>query len=140
VTDRKRRILWHGLLVVLLSLAAGGFMQSYANPRLGLSAHVGGIMTGTFILAVGAVWDELRLGSRAATALFWLGIYSAYVNPLGLQLAAAFGTSATTPMLGAGHAGTPWQEAVVGFCLVSGAVAILAFCVLALAGLRARRS
>ena len=138
MTDPKRRLLWHGLLVVFLSLAAGGFMQSYANPRLGLSAHVGGIMTGTLVLAVGAAWDELRLGSRAETALLWLGIYSVYVNPLGLQLAAAFGTSGTTPMLGAGHAGAPWQEALVGFCLVSGAVAILAFCVVALAGFRGR--
>lgn len=139
MTNPKRRLLWHGLLVVFLSLAAGGFMQSYANPRMGLSAHVGGIMTGTLVVAVGAVWDELRLGARAATALFWLGVYSAYMNPLGLQLAAAFGTSATTPMGGAGHAGAPWQEAVVGLCLVSGAVAVLAFCVVALAGLRRRR-
>jgi hypothetical protein len=55
---------------------------------------------------------------------------------MALFLAGVFGTSATTPLHGAGHAGTAWQEALVGAGLVVGGVAILAGCTLALWGLR----
>jgi hydroxylaminobenzene mutase len=97
-------------------------------------------MNGTLVAVIGAVWGELMLSARAARALFWSAIYSGYVNWAGLFFAAVFGTSRTTPMLGAGHVGAPWQEALVGFCLTSGAIVILAACVLVLLGLRAQRS
>ena len=139
MTDAKRRLFWHGTLLVLIALLTGAFIQSYTNPRLGLSAHVGGVMNGTLVIVIGAVWDHLVLSPRTAAALFWSFVYSGYANWAGLFLAAVFGTSRTTPMLGAGHVGAAWQEAVVAFFLVTGAVVILLGCVLALAGLRARR-
>ena len=139
MNDAKRRLLWHGILLVFMGLLTGAFLQSYTNPRLGLSAHLGGVMNGTFVALIGVAWDQLRLSPRPAAALFWSAVYSGYANWVGLFLAAVFGTSRTTPMLGAGHAGAPWQEALVGFFLGTGAVVILVACVLMLRGLAARR-
>jgi hydroxylaminobenzene mutase len=138
--DAKRRLVWHWIVIVLLALVGGAFVQSLANPRLGLSAHVGGVMNGTLVAVIGAVWAEFALSPGAARVLFWSALYSGYVNWAGLLLAAIFGTSRSTPMLGAGHVGTPWQEALVNFCLTSGAVVIIVALILVLAGLRAQRS
>jgi hypothetical protein len=44
--DAKRRVLWHGTLMVLFGLATWGILQSFANPRLALAAHVGRRSTG----------------------------------------------------------------------------------------------
>ena len=138
MTDDKRRVLWHGTVLVLLGLATGAFLQSFANPRLALAAHVGGIMNGMLIMVVGAVWSELALSATLGRSLFWSLVYSGYVNWLGLVFAAAFGTTSTTPLLGDGTAAEPWQEQLVAFCLVSGAVVTLAAVVVVLFGLRLR--
>jgi hydroxylaminobenzene mutase len=137
--DLRRRLLWHGTFLVLLALLTGAFVAAYTTPRLGLAAHIGGVMNGTLIVAVGLMWTDLVLAPRAARALFWGTVYSGYANWAGLILAAIFGTSRSTPLLGAGHVGAPWQEALVGFCLVSGAIVILIAIGLVLAGLRPQR-
>ena len=140
MTDAKRRLLWHGTAMVLLGLATGGFLQSFANPRLALAAHVGGMMNGTLVMVIGAAWAEIALSAGLARFLFWSLVYSGYVNWVGLVLAAGFGTTLTTPLLGDGTPAQPWQENLVAFCLVSGAVVTLAGIGLVLAGLRRRPS
>jgi len=137
--DPQRRLLWHGILLVFIGLVTGAFVSSYTNPRLGLSAHVGAIMNGILIVVLGLAWPHFALPRRWALALFWSTVASGYVNWAGLFLAAVFGTSWTTPLLGAGHVGTAWQEALVAACLTAGAAGVLAACVLALVGLRALR-
>lgn len=136
--DVKRRLLWHGMLIVLLALATGVAVPAFTNPRMGLSAHLGGIMTGVVVALIGAVWQELRLASRTGEVLFWTTIVAGYTNFGGLVLAAIFGTSGMTPIAGAGHAGAPWQELLVDATLVSGAATILAACVFVLRGLGRR--
>jgi len=134
--EARRRLLWHGIAITLCALLEGAVVQSFTNPRLALSAHVGGIMTGTVVVLFGLVWTDLRLGDTAGKALFWLSIIQGWANASGLVLAAAFGTSGTTPMHGAGHVGIPWQETLVAVVLTTGAGAILVCCALALWGLR----
>ena len=134
--DRARRLFWHGMALVLAGLLMGMVVQSVANPRLGLSAHTGTIMNGILVVAMGAFWGRLRLGERTETGAYWLVVAGSWMSSMALFLAGVFGTSATTPLHGAGHAGTAWQEALVGAGLVVGGVAILAGCTLALWGLR----
>ena len=134
--EARRRLLWHGVLIVFLSLVQGAFVPSFTNPRMALSAHVGGIMVGILTALFGFLWADLRLGAGARVTLFWLLVFQGYSQWAGLVLAGAFGTSGTTPIAGAGHAGAPWQEAVVAVLLTTGAVAVLACCGLALWGLR----
>lgn len=140
MTDAKRRILWHGTLLVLLGLATGGVLSSFATPQLGLSAHLGGIMNGTLMIALGAAWSEIHGSARATRLLFWSLVFSGYLNWLGLVLAAAFGTALSTPLLGDGTPAALWQEALVAFCLVSGAIVTLFAVVLVVLGLRRQRA
>lgn len=136
--EAQRRLLWHGILLVFVALLGGAFLPAMRNPRLGLSAHLGGILNGTLVAVIGVAWHHLALSPGRAAVLFWSTVYSGYANWAGLLLAGIFGTSRTTPMHGAGLAGTPAQEAIVGVLLVSGAIFVLLACVLALVGLARR--
>jgi len=132
----KRRLVWHGILLFFLGLIAGMFVQSMRNPRMGLSAHVGTAMSGMFLAILGAVWNEVRLDDRAASATFWSALYGMYVSSAGLLLAAIFGTGRSTPIAGAGFHAAAWQENIVDFALITGAIAALLACIGVLWGLR----
>jgi hydroxylaminobenzene mutase len=58
---QKRRLMWHGMLLFLLGLITGLLEQRFTNVRMGLSAHLEGVMNGTVLLALGAAWNEVRL-------------------------------------------------------------------------------
>jgi hydroxylaminobenzene mutase len=117
--DAKRHLVRHGLILFLLGLVVGFAVQSFANPRSGLSAHLEGVMNGTFLIALGAAWSEIRLPRRAAIATVALATYGAYANMVGTTLSAVFGTSEATPLAGAGHHGAPLHETLVSALLVS---------------------
>lgn len=136
--DTSRRLMWHGIMLFILGLLAGAFVSSYANPRMGLSAHIGGVLTGLFLGLLGLIWTHLRLQASAAAATFWLMLYGNYGSVVGLVLAAVFGTTRSTPIHGTGHLAAPWQEGLVDFTLTSSALAVLVGSVLLLWGLRGR--
>jgi (hydroxyamino)benzene mutase len=134
--DTKRRLLWHGMLLFMLGLLTGFVEQKFANPRMGLAAHLEGLMNGTFLIALGAVWMEVRLSSRLKAAAYWSALYGTYVNWAVTTLAAIFGTAAMSPITGAGHSGQPWQEGVVTVGFISVGLVIVASSSLVLWGLR----
>src|SRR5215207_4943558 len=86
-SDTGRRFVWHGVLLFLLGLIGGMFVYAMANPRMGLSMHVGAV-----------------LSPRAERTAFWLLVVSSYGGSLGLLLAAVLGTRDSTPMHGAAQA------------------------------------
>jgi len=137
--DTQRRFAWHGMLLFLLGLLMGAVVQSVANPRIGLSAHVGAILNGTFLIALGAVWGWVTLAPAATAAAYWLAVAGSYASCVSLFLAGVLGTSRSTPLHGAGHGGTPWEEGLVETGLVLGALAVLLSSALVLWGLRSRR-
>lgn len=134
MSDRKRRLLWHGAFLFLLGLLTGLVQQQLNNPRMGLSAHLEGLMNGTFLLAVGAAWSELKLSSRSMSLTYWTLLYGTYANWAFTMLAALFGTAAMTPIASAGHAAQRWQESLVAFGFVSVALAMLVAVALLLVG------
>ena len=136
--DAKRRLLWHGMVIVLLALLVGAVVPAFRNPRMALSAHVGGVMTGLLVIGIGLMWPELRPDSRTAT-LYRTTLVAGWLNFGALPLAATFGTSSLTPFAGAGYGGAPWAEALVTVVLTVGAIAIIAACVLVLRGLGSDR-
>lgn len=135
-TETGRRLLWHGVFLFLLGLLTGTVTGLLNNPRMALSAHLEGVLNGLFLLALGLIWAHLRLSARWRGVLFWLALYGTYANWASTLLAAIFGTGRLTPIAGAGHRAAAWQENLVGFGLYSLTVAMLAVCVIALAGLR----
>ena len=126
------------MFLFLIGLLTGFAEQHFANERMGLAAHLEGVMNGTFLVALGAIWNEVRLSSRSRAIAYWVARCGTYGNWLGTTLAAIFGTAALSPITGAGHSGLPWQETLVtvGFMIV--AVTIIATAIFVLWGLRTR--
>jgi len=134
----NRRLMWHGMFLFLIGLLTGLVEQHFTNKRMGLAAHLEGVMNGTFLVALGAIWNEVQLSPPAKTIAYWVALCGTYGNWLVTTLAAILGTAALSPVTGAGHSGLPWQETLVtaGFLLVG--VTIIAATVFVLWGLRAR--
>jgi len=135
--NAKRRLLWHGMFLFLLGLLTGLVEEKFKNPRMGLAAHLEGIMNGTFLVALGAVWTEVRLSPRLGGAACWSALYGTYANWAVTTLAAILGTAAMSPITAIGHSARPWQEGLVTFGFMSVGIAMIASSVLVLWGLRA---
>lgn len=131
-----RKLMWHGMFLFLLGLLTGFAETHFANQRMGLAAHLEGVMNGTFLVALGAIWNEVHLGDRSKAIAYWLALCGTYGNWSVTTLAAVFGTAALSPITAAGHRGLAWQESLVtaGFLIVG--VTIIATTVFALWGLR----
>jgi (hydroxyamino)benzene mutase len=134
----NRRLMWHGMCLFFVGLLTGFGEQHFVNMRMGLAAHLEGVMNGTFLIALGAIWNDVRLSGSAKTIAYWTALYGTYVNWLVTTLAAIFGTAALSPITGAGHQGSSWQESLVTIGFQTVGVAIVASSVLVLWGLRAR--
>jgi hydroxylaminobenzene mutase len=132
----NRRLKWHGIVLFLLGLFTGFAEVHFANVRMGLAAHLEGVMNGTFLLALGAAWPGIRLSSRMQAVAFWTVLFGTYANWAFTMLAAVFGTAALSPITGAGHSGTPWQERFITIGFMSVGIAIVAACVMILVGFR----
>jgi (hydroxyamino)benzene mutase len=134
--DSRRRLIWHGMFLFLLGLLTGFMEAKFTNPRMGLAAHLEGVMNGTFLIALGAVWMEVRLPLKLKAVAYWSALYGAYVNWVATALAAAWGVGALSPITGAGHHALPWQETFVTAMFMSVGLAIVGSAVLVLWGLR----
>lgn len=134
--DAKLRLIRNGVFLFILGLLTGFAVPILKNPRMGVSAHLGGTLDGMFLILLGLIWTELRMPARMARITFWLMLYAAYAGWAAQLLAAFFGTSRATPIAGAGYAGAEWQEILVYLVAVSFSVAVLLGCGLLLYGLR----
>jgi len=135
IEDSKRRLIWHGMFLFLLGLLTGFDEQQFNNPRMGLAAHLEGVMNGTFLIALGAVWTEVRLSPHQKAGILERAVR--HVRELGNDtLAAIFGAASLSPITGAGHSALPWQEQVVTFAFITVGIAIVVSSILVLWGLR----
>jgi len=138
--NTNRRLMWHGMFLFLIGLFTGFSETHFSNVRMGLAAHLEGVMNGTFLVALGAVWTEVRLPQTAKAIAYWTALYGTYVNWLMTTLAAVFGTAALSPISAAGHSGLPWQESFVTAGFMSVGIVIVASSLLILWGLRGKAS
>jgi hydroxylaminobenzene mutase len=121
----------------LLGLLTGLVERSFANPRMGLAAHLEGVMNGTFVIALGAVWNEVFLPVRWKAAAYWGALYGTYANWMVTTLAAVFGAVAMSPITAAGRdAAAAWKESLVTAGFMSVGIVMIATVVLILVGLR----
>lgn len=135
-----RRLMWHGFFLFLLGLLTGTQQQRFKNPRMGLSAHLEGVMNGTLLIAISAIWDSVGLRPGVKTATRWITLYGAYSNWFFTMMGAVFGTNAANPLAAAGYKGKPWQEKFEGLGFISVAVSIISAVVLLLWGVGNRTS
>lgn len=137
--DRQRQMLCAGAILFFLGLLSGFVIPLLLNPRMALASHLEGVMNGTFLIAMGAVWAHLALKELLEKITFWLLIYGTYANWLFVSLAAIFGTSYMTPIAGKGYVGAPWQEQLVNIGLGSVGVAMVVGCGIVVYGLIRRK-
>lgn len=134
--DSKRQLLWYGMFLFLLGLITGFLEPQFSNPRMGLAAHLEGVMNGTFLLALGAIWAEVKLSIPLKRTAYYSALYGTYANWAFTMLAAILGTGALSPITAPGRLAQPWQETVVTVGFVSVGLAIIATAILVLWGLR----
>jgi hydroxylaminobenzene mutase len=134
--DSKRRLIWHGMFLFLLGLLTGFVEPKFTNQRMGLAAHLEGVMNGTFLVALGAVWMEVRLSPRLKIVAYWSALYGAYINWATTALGAAFGAAALSPITSAGHSALPWQEGLVTVLFMTVGLTTVGSSALVLWGLR----
>jgi len=136
----SRRLMWHGMSLFLLGLLTGFAEPHFANIRMGLAAHLEGLMNGTFLLALGAAWAQVKLPPRMEAIAFWSALYGTYMNWVVTTLAAIFGTVALSPITAAGRPSAGgWQESLVTVGFITVGLAIVASSMLLLWGLRAAK-
>jgi len=134
----NQRLMWHGIFLFLLGLFTGLMEHRFTNVRMGLAAHLEGVMNGTFLIALGAIWTSVKLPVPAKVAAYWTALYGTYANWLTTTLAAVFGTAALSPISAAGHRGQAWQESLITVAFLSVSVSMVVVSLLALWGLRAK--
>ena len=93
-------------------------------------------MNGIFLVALGAVWAEVRLSPRLKLAAYWSALYGTYMNWATTALGAAWGIAALSPITSAGHSALPWQEGLVTILFMTIGITTVGSSVLVLWGLR----
>jgi hydroxylaminobenzene mutase len=131
---QSKRLVFIGVLLFTLGLFVGLFIPLMANPRMGLSTHLEGIMNGIFITVLGLIWNRIELSGKWLSVSFWLIIYGTFTNFIAVLLAAITGAGKMMPIANGQEKG-PVLEAIISFLLVSLALVMLAACVLILIGL-----
>ena len=126
----------HAFVLVLLSLIGGLFIPAMAIPRLGLSAHTIGVLSGVLLIGVGTIWQHFRLSNAQGAWLKWSWLYSSYINWFACIVAAFLGAGKMTPIASAGHIGSSAAEALVSGLFISVAIASFLAVGLSLWGLR----
>jgi hydroxylaminobenzene mutase len=119
-----------GMLLFLLGLFNGFAIPRLRSPRLGLSAHLAGVQSGTFLVAAGLLWPRLGLVAPWGALLghtLWISLYAVW---LSLLLAGAFGAGRGLPLAGQGVTTSPGRQAVVTILLAAGSLG----CTLAVVG------
>ncbi len=121
--SRKLKML--GMLLFLFGLLTGFVTTNLTNPRMGLAAHLEGVMNGTFLVIVGFLWAELRLFDTLKKFVLWALIYGTFFNWVITLLAAILGTSKMTPLTGKGFTGTLLNENIVSAGFITVGIAMV---------------
>lgn len=115
-----------GVLLFLFGLLAGFGIPAFASSRLGLSAHLTGVQSGTALLALGLLWPHLQFWSGWSIATgygLWVSFYLLFA---GMTLGAVWATGRSLAIAGGGIPAQPWQERAVQVLLAVGAFGAVA--------------
>jgi hydroxylaminobenzene mutase len=128
------KLIFFGVLLFFLGLVVGLLIPMMANPRMGLTTHLEGVINGIFLIVLGVIWHKLELSNRWLSLAFRLTFYGAFANFFAVLIAAITGSGKMMPIAG-GQEGSPLIEGIITFLLISLSIAMLAVCVIILTGL-----
>jgi hydroxylaminobenzene mutase len=137
--DAKRtRLLTNGIFLFMLGLLIGFFTDFgvLANARMGLAAHLEGILNGTFLMVLALLWAYVELPPLADSVARTLPVFGAYLNWILAAFAAVFGRGRNSPIHPADRPWFPLEHVLVELGLALLSVGFIVCCVLVLWGLR----
>ncbi len=132
---QSHRLIFLGVTLFLLGLIVGLFVPMFANPRMGLSGHIEGILNGIFLIVLGLIWNRITLSERLLKINFSLAIYGTFANWFTMLFAAILNAGKMLNIAAEGKEGSPLAEAIITFLLLSLSAAMIALCVITLFGL-----
>lgn len=138
-TRQSGRLIFLGVLLFLLGLIVGLIVPVLANPRMGVSSHMEGVLNGMFLIILGLIWNKIDLSRKWLSITCWLAIYGTFMNWLAILVAAVFNGGKMLGITANGKEGQPLVEGVITFSLISLSIAMLSVCIVILAGLRQNR-
>jgi len=127
-------LLFFGVLLFLFGLLIGLSIPLMANPRMGLSAHLEGIMNGIFLIVLGIIWNKIAVSSKWLNYTYWLILYGSFANFIAVSIGAITGAGKMMPIAG-GKDGAPMIEGLISFLLISLTLAMVVVCVVVLIGI-----
>jgi hydroxylaminobenzene mutase len=86
--DVSRRICFSGLAMFVFGLAIGFCLKAFPNPRVALSAHLNGVQSGTFLIALALIWPKLAIWKSLAGPLGHVVWIAFWVLEVGMVIAA----------------------------------------------------
>ncbi|MBN2805857.1 MAG: hydrogenase [Prolixibacteraceae bacterium] len=136
----SNKLLYSGVLLFLLGLITGLIVPILANPRMGVSSHIEGVLNGMFLIILSLIWSKIRLSDRWLKITFWLAIYGTFMNWLGILIASIFNGGKMLGIMAEGQEGSPVVEGIINFSLMSLSIAMIIICIAILFGLRKPRT
>jgi hydroxylaminobenzene mutase len=130
---QSNRLVFWGLVLFLLGLITGLIIPFFKNQRMGLSAHLEGIMNGMFLILLGLIWNRLQLSAKTLFVTFNLSLFGTFANLTAILIAAVTGEGKMLPIAG-GKAGSGFTEILISILLVTLALSMIAVCVICLFG------
>jgi hydroxylaminobenzene mutase len=114
-----------GPALYLGALLNGLAIPKMTSPRLGFSAHLTGLQSGTFLIAVGLLWDRISISrSWSASLAYGLAVTLVLIWFASL-LAAAFGTGEGLPIAGQGVTTTSARQRAVNILIATGSLGLI---------------
>jgi hydroxylaminobenzene mutase len=133
--QQSERLIFLGMCLFFLALVVGLGAPLLANPRLGISCHVEGVLNGIFLIVLGLIWNKVALSGRWMTVTFWLSIYGTFSNWLAYLIAAIFNAGRHLTIATKGKEGAPLADDIIDFLLVTLTIAMLTICIAIIIGL-----
>lgn len=123
-------------MLFALGLVVGLIVPVPANPRMGVSSHIEGVLNGMFLIILGLIWKKVELYEKWLKITFWLAVYGTFTNWLVIMVPAIFDAGEMLGIVVEGKKGAPLPEALVNFSLISLSIAMLIVAVAVLIGLK----
>ncbi len=135
IEKQSGRLILFGMFLFFLALVIGLVAPLLANPRLGISCHVEGVLNGIFLIILGLIWSRLALSGRWLIITYWLSIFGTFSNWLAYLIAAIFNAGRHLTIATKGKEGAPLADDIIDFLLVSLTIAMLTICITIIIGL-----
>ena len=134
----NKHLVRHGVILALLGSLSGVAPMVVTNARMGLAAHVGGIMNALLLLALGAVWSTVTLTPNREHLATRLLLGGAYGNWAITLFASITGAKEFAPLAGPGYGASAVVEKGTLLLITTAALCVLAGLGLVLSGLGKR--